>query len=118
MIAKTDLDAKLSSLNRKITANKNELNKLKTFGSSYFIGKSHFDEDGTQSYLVFLPIIRYFKVNTITNTDFVLSWKSEELFSESIKPPTTSDNSLTPTLNYYVTKTRVKLNYYVTKTRV
>ena len=44
--------------------------------------------------------------------------KSEELFSESIKPPTTSDNSLTPTLNYYVTKTRVKLNYYVTKTRV
>ena len=57
---KTDFDAKLSNLNRKITQNKskhlfaeNELNKLKTFGSNYFIGKSHFGEDDTQNYLVF-----------------------------------------------------------------
>ena len=34
----------------------NELNKLKTFDSSYFIGKSHFEEDGTQNYLVFQPL--------------------------------------------------------------
>ena len=57
-----------------ITANKsknllvaNELNYLKTFDSSYFIGKSHFEEDGTQNYLVFQPINKYFKV--IANTD-------------------------------------------------
>ena len=86
------------------------MNKLKTFDSSYFIDKSHFDEDGTQNYLIFQPIIRYFKVNTITNTDYVLSWKSKGLSAESIKPPTTSDNSLTPELNYYGTKTRVKFN--------
>ena len=74
MITKTDFDAKLSRINRKITENKtenllvkNELNKLKTFDSSYFIGKSHFEEDGTQNYLVFQPINRYFKV--IANTD-------------------------------------------------
>ena len=36
---------------------KNELNKLKTFDLSYFIGKSHFEEDGTQNYLVLQPII-------------------------------------------------------------
>ena len=114
MIAKTDFDAKLSSLNRKITANKsknllveNELKKLKTFDSSYFIGKSHF-EDGTQNYLVFQPINRYFKV--IANTDYVSSWKSKGISSESIKPPNTSDDSLTPVLNYYGTKTRVKFN--------
>ena len=60
LITKTDFDAKLSNLNRKITQNKskhlfaeNELNKLKTFGSNYFIGKSHFGEDDTQNYLVF-----------------------------------------------------------------
>ena len=60
LITKTDFDAKLSSLNRKITSNKskhllveNELKKLKTFDSSYFIGKRHFEEDGTQNYLVF-----------------------------------------------------------------
>ena len=43
-----------------------------------------------------------------TNTDYVSSWKSKGLSGESIKPPTTSDNSLTPILNYYGTKTRVK----------
>ena len=64
----------LSSLNGNVTENKtkillieNELNKLKTFASSYFIGKSHFEEDSTQNYLVFQPINRYFKV--IANTD-------------------------------------------------
>ena len=114
LITKTDFKTKLSSLNRKVTQNKtkqllveNELKKLKTLDSSYFIDKSHFDEDGTQNYLVFQPIInKYFKV--ITNTNYVSSWKSKGLSAESIKPPTTSDNSLTPALNYHGTKTRVK----------
>ena len=103
----------MSRINRKITEIetenvlvKNELNKLKIFDSSYFIGKSHFEEDGTQNYLVFQPINKYFKV--ITNTDYISSWKSKGLSAESIKPPTTSDNSLTPALSYYGTKTRVK----------
>ena len=113
MITETDFDAKLSSLNRKITQNKskhllveNELNKLKTFDLSYFIGKSHFEEDGTQNYLVFQPLNKYFKV--ITNTDYISSWKSKGLSAESIKPPTTFDNSLTPTLNSYGNNVRVK----------
>ena len=66
MITKTDFDAKLSSLNKKITQNKtkhllveNELNKLKTFVSGYFIGKSHFEEDGSQNYLVFQPMSKF-----------------------------------------------------------
>ena len=81
------------------------LNKLKTFDSSYFIGKSHFEEDDTQNYLVFQPINRHFKV--IANTDYVSSWKSKGLSAETIKPPTTSDNSLIPVVSYYGTKTRV-----------
>ena len=111
-ITKIDFDAKLSNLNRKTTQNKskhllveNELNKLNTFDSGYFIGKSHFEEDGTQNFLVFQPINKYCKL--ITNT-YVSSWKSKGLSSKSIKPPTTSANSLTPGLNYYGTKTRVK----------
>ena len=76
----------------------NELNKLKTFDSSYFIGKSHLEEDGTQNYLVFQPIHKYFKV--VTNTDYISSCKSKGLSAESIKPPTTSYNSLAPALNY------------------
>ena len=47
-------------------------------------------------------------MNTITTTSYVLSWKSKGLSAETIKPPTASDNSLTPELNYYGTKTRVK----------
>ena len=85
LITKTNFDAKLSSLNRKTTANKsknllveNELNKLKTFDSSYFIGKSHFEENGTQNYLVFQPINRCFKL--FTNTDYFSSWKSKGRF--------------------------------------
>ena len=100
MITKTDFDAKLSRLNRKIIANKsknllaeNELKKLKTFDSSHFIGKSHSQEDDTQNYLVFQPICSYFKV--IANTDYVLSWKSKGLSAESIKPLATSNISLT-----------------------
>ena len=103
LITKPDFDAKFLRINRKITENKtenvlvkNELSKLKTFDSSYFIGKSRFEEDGTQNYLV------------ITNTDYVSLCRSKGLSAESFKLPRTSDNSLTPALNYYGTKTRVK----------
>ena len=82
------------------------MNKLKTFNLSYFIGKRHFEKDGTQNDLVLQPLNKYFKV--ITNTEYVSSWQSEGLSAESIKPPTTSNNSLTPALSYYCTKTRVK----------
>ena len=68
LITKTDFDAKLQSLSKRITSTKtkhllaeNELKKLKTFDSSYFRGKSHFEEDGAQNYLVFQPMYRYFK---------------------------------------------------------
>ena len=81
LITKTDFDAKLLSLNRKNTSNKlrnllveNELKKLKTFDSSYFIGKSHFEEAGIQNALVFQPMYRYLK--RIFDSDYVLEWKS------------------------------------------
>ena len=37
----------------------NELKKLKAFDSIYFRGKSHFEEDGMQSDLVFQSVQRY-----------------------------------------------------------
>ena len=67
LVIKRDFEAKLSSLNRKVTHNKtkrllveNELNKLKSFNLSYFIGKSHFEKDGVQHYLVFQPLKKYY----------------------------------------------------------
>ena len=68
--------------------------------------KSHFEEDETQNYLVFQPINRSLKV--IGSTDYVSSWKSKGLSAETINPPSALDNSLTPPLTYYGTKTKVK----------
>ena len=49
---------------------------------------------------------RYFKV--IANTRYISSWKSKGLSDESIKPPATSDNSLTSLINYLGDKIRLK----------
>ena len=97
----------MSSLNKEITKNKtkNDLNKLNTFDSSYFIDKSHFEEDDTQNYLVFQPLIKSFKL--ITNKLSILSWQSKRLSTENIDPPT---NSLFPSINYVGNKIRVKFS--------
>ena len=85
------------------------MNKLKTFNFAYFNGKSHFEEDGTQNYLVFQPIHKYFKFVNINKEWYITSWQSKGLSSENIKPPTTTDNILTPTTSYYhAHKIRVK----------
>ena len=54
LVTKTDFDDKLKSHNHEINSNKtkhllleNEFQTLKSFDSCYFIGKSHFKEDGT-----------------------------------------------------------------------
>ena len=109
LIPKTDFDAKLSSLNRKITANKRK-HFLNDNDLSYYRGKQYFDEgSGKQNYLVFILMRKYFKLNSIAGTvDYVLSWQSKGLSNESIKPPTTTNNSLTPELNYHGTKTKIK----------
>ena len=115
LVTKTDFDATLLSLNRKITKYKtdhllvqNELKKFKTFDSSYFIGKSHFEEDGVQNYLVFQPLNKYFKVITNANTKYISSWQSKGQSDETIKSPATSDNSLNPKEGYYGTKARLE----------
>ena len=52
---------------------------------------------------------KYFKLNTVVGViDRVLSWQSKEMSNESIKPPTTSNNSLNPRLSYYGSKIRVQ----------
>ena len=99
----------MPSVNRKITANKAK-HFLNDNDLSYYRGKQYFDEgSGKQNYLVFLPMGKYFKLNSVAGAaDYVLSWQSKGLCDESIKPPTTTNNSLNPELNYYGTKTKVK----------
>ena len=65
---KPDFDSKLKIISDRVTKNKtkyllveNEPKKLQKFNAAYFSGKSHFEEDGTQNYLVSQPMYRYFK---------------------------------------------------------
>ena len=88
---------KKSGYNTKISTESN-VKKLQAYDLSCFRGKQYFDEgDGKQDYLVFLPMRKYFKLNTIVGViDRVLSWQSKRLSNESIKPPTISNYSLNP----------------------
>ena len=118
LITKTDFDAKLSSLDRKITKNKsnhllvqNELNKLKTFDSSYFHGKNYFDEAGNQNYHIFQLISKYLKVSYVNDINYILSWKSRGLSETTIEFNKTNNYSLNPHIDHYdIDKIRIKFN--------
>ena len=118
LITKTDFDAKLQSLSKRITSNKtkhllveNELKKLKTFDLSYFKDKYDFEEDGTQNYLVFQPMYRYFKrIAGVGSGNYIYFWKSKGLSDERISSITACNYSITPKLSYYGSKIRVKFN--------
>ena len=88
-MTETNFDYTVSRLDSKIAENEtknesiqNELKELKTFDLGYFIGKSYFEEDGAQNYLVFQPIRRYFKI--IANSKYISSWISKGLYDETI----------------------------------
>ena len=113
-VSNTGFDSKLAQANvitkrnfdAKITELENNIKKLETFDLGYFRVKRYFEEDGTQNYLVFQPITRYFRI--IANTKYISSWKSKGLFEETITRYATSDNSLTPLIDHYGTKIRLK----------
>lgn len=76
-----------------------EIEKFQTFDSSYFFGKSHFEDNRMQNYLVFWQIFKYFK--TLANISKI---------EESIKT-SASDKRLDSGLNYINSyKKQVKLD--------
>ena len=62
-INNADLNNKAVTLATKaeLKAEQAKITKLQVFDSSYFCGKSHFEDDSTQNYVVFQPIYIYFK---------------------------------------------------------
>ena len=93
---------KLTQIRKKHLLVENEFIKLKAFGLSGFKDKKHFEEDGTQNYLVFQPMYKYFE--KIGNTDNISEWKSIG-WSDEIP-----DNTLAPELIYYGQRMYVKFN--------
>ena len=76
---------------------------IKDLANIFFSGS-----DGSRAYLIFQLIHRCVKINA--NTIYISEWKSKGLSDESIKPPPTSDNSLTPLIDYYSYNIRVTFN--------
>ena len=84
LIRKPEFDFKLNSISDRVTKNKtkhllveNELKKLQKCDAGYFRGKSHFEEDGTQNYLVFQSIYRYFRrIIGVDSDNYIYFWKS------------------------------------------
>ena len=108
----------MKKISDRVTSNKtkhllveNELKKLKTLYSSYFKAKSHFEEDGTQNYLVFQPMQRYLKrIAGVSSRNYIYLWKSKGFSDERINSNTASNHNITPELSFYGTKTRVEFN--------
>ena len=79
LIRKPEFDAKLKSVSDRFSLNKskhllvkNELKKLEKFDAAYFRGKNYFDGDnGTQNYLVFQPMYKYFKTSVKGSTTYI-----------------------------------------------
>ena len=91
LIRKPEFDAKLQGINDRVTLNKfkhllveNELKKLEKFDATYFIGKSYFEgDDGTQNYLIFQPMYKYFKTSIKGSNTYISSWESKGLSNEN-----------------------------------
>ena len=110
LITKTDFDAKLSSLNRKITANKTR-HFLNDNDLSYYHGNNYFDEDGSLNDYVFQPLFKYLEAAHACNITYILSWKSRGLHDTKIKAIVITNYLLNPQINIYdIDKIRIKFN--------
>ena len=103
---KKDFDDKLKYLGKKLFQIKQNLYLLKmnsfkkiTFGLSLFIGKSCFNNDGAELYLIPQPL--YYTLRRRDDTEKVVSWKSKGLPTEKLTTLTTDDNSFPPSIKRY-----------------
>ena len=119
LVKKTDHSTKIAEINAKVPSLNGKIDENKSIGNeliepikdilSFWMGSIAFNGgDGFQAYLIFKPVHRYVKI--IANTKYITEWKSKGLSDESIKPLLTSDNSLTPLIDYYNHNITVKFN--------
>ena len=88
---------------------KDTINDLESV-TSYFRGRYYFDsDDGTQNYLVFQPMYKYFETSVKGSTTFVSSWESKGLSNEKISSNTTLRYNQAPSLAY--DNVRIKLKF-------
>ena len=72
---------------------------MQTYDSSFFIDQSYFFIDRVELSLIFQPL--YCILKRLNDTKNVVSWKSKGLSDEKRATPTTTDNSLSPSINWH-----------------
>ena len=114
LVKRANYDAKIANINSKFDKIDLEMkilldlklqelikhNRLLRLGDILFNS-----DDGHQAYLIFQPVLKYFK--TDNNSAYISEWKSKGLPNEGIKPPKVGNNNLTPQINYYEHHLRV-----------
>ena len=115
---KINLDTEVKKISDRVTSNKTrhwqieneQKNKLEKIDSSYFKGKSHFEEDGTQNYLVFQGVYKYFEDADVSKTlikFYANSWISRGLSNGKISSGTGFER---PFIEYTNTRLKLKLD--------
>ena len=92
--SKTDFNNKLITFNSKITSNKikyleiqEKLNSLTRKDSNFFLDRTYFtSNDGSQNTFVYQPVLDTLELKKGKGTDYVLNWKSKEVFNSKLKP--------------------------------
>ena len=80
---------------------------MQKFDAAYFRVKNYLEDDGTQNYLVFQPVQKYFKATDALDND-ISSWKFKGLPDEEIKSFTVFGVSTAPSLTYIGNRMTVK----------
>ena len=88
LVTKTDFNIEFKKISDGLTLNKTkhllvetELKKLNNFDAAYYRDKNYFVEDGTQNYLVFQQVYKYFEDVDVSKTLIKFhanSWISKE----------------------------------------
>ena len=104
LIRKPEFDAKLKIISDRVT-----LNNSKHLLVEDELKKLEKSDDGTQNYLVFQPMYKYFKTYVKGSTTYVSSWESKGLSNENISSITTSNHDQGPSPAY--DNARIKLKF-------
>ena len=106
LVKKANYDTKITTIN---TESKKIYQKLIKDNHLFCLGDILFNsDDGSQAYLIFQPVRKYFK--TDNNSGYISEWKSKGLSNKSIKPLNVENNNLTPQMNYYSYNLRVRFS--------
>ena len=73
--------------------------KLQGYDLSFFIGQIYFANDGAQLYLILQPL--HFTLKRLVDTEKFVSWNSKGMLTERLTTPTSTDNSLSPSIKLF-----------------